>query len=181
MKKYIKIIFALAITAIFTTACDKQEDSFADEIFNDDNNYPYVSIQDVNEEIAYSGTGNNFWGFELVAENDGNQVRIIYRAQDPNIVNHQVYVGFDNNDSTAPLDSDVLIETITTFPTELVFTKEDVAAALGVPVTDLETGSVYFRGRSIDEDGNVVEDPSVFELFLTFERHAYFYEWPLDQ
>ena len=92
-----------------------------------------------------------------------------------------MFVGFDNDDASAPLDTDVLVATITTFPTELVFTKAAIAAALNVPVTDLETGSVYFRGRSADADGNVVDDPSVFEDFLAYERHAYFYEWPLAQ
>lgn len=180
MRRYLSILIVASITATFFVGCANDEPSFGDGIFNDSTNYPYVSIQDRNEDLEEI-VGNNFWGFSIVAEDDGNQIRISYDAQDPNIIDHKVYVGFDNDDASAPLDTDALIATITSFPTELVFTKADVAAALNVPVTDLETGSVYFRGRSVDADNNVVDNPAVFEDFLAFERHAYFYEWPLAQ
>jgi hypothetical protein len=180
MKRFLSICIATIITATFFVGCESDESSFGDEVFNDLTNYPYVSIQDRNEDLEEI-VGNNFWGFSIVAEEEGTQIRIVYDAQDPNITDHKVFVGFDNDDASAPLDTDVLVATITTFPTELVFTKAAIAAALNVPVTDLETGSVYFRGRSADADGNVVDDPSVFEDFLAYERHAYFYEWPLAQ
>ncbi len=179
MRRFLSIFIVASITATFFTGCADDEASFGDEIFNDLTNYPYVSIQDSNEDLE-DIVGNNFWGFSIVAEDDGNQIRIVYDTQDPNIIDHKIYVGFDS-DEAAPLATDALIATIASFPTELVFTKEDVAAALNVPVTDLETGSVFFRGRSVDTDTNVVDDPGVFEDFLAFERHAYFYEWPLAQ
>ncbi|MCH2490605.1 MAG: hypothetical protein MK211_10700 [Flavobacteriales bacterium] len=180
MKNYIKLILTICLVSIAFTGCEGDDSFFGDQIFNDDTRVPYVSIQDRNEDLE-DIVGNNFWSFQLTAENDGNQVRIEYDSQDNNIVSHEVYVGFDSNDSTAPLESDVLLATITSFPTELIFTKEAVANALNVPVSDLDTGSVYFRGRSRDADGNVVDDPSNLEAFLVFERHAYFYEWPLNQ
>ncbi len=180
MKRFLSIFLAASITATLFVSCEEDEPSFGDELFNDSTNYPYVAIQDRNEELD-GLEGNNFWGFSLIAEEDGAQVRIAFDADDENIIDHKVYVGTDSNSNSAPLDTDVLLATITSFPTELVFTKEDVASALGVPVSDLDSGSVYFRGRSVDEDGNVVDDPSVFEDFLAFERHAYFYEWPLAQ
>ncbi|MCW9036655.1 hypothetical protein [Altibacter sp.] len=180
MKKFSFLIICVILAGVSFSSCNNDETPFGDTIFNDLSNYPYVAIQDRNEDLE-GIIGNNFWDFTLVAEDNGNQVRIEYRSQDPNILSHEVYVGFDSNDSTAPLETDALLATITSFPAELIFTKQDVATALGVPVTDLETGSVYFRGRSVDADGHVVDDPSNFEDFLVFERHAYFYEWPLNQ
>lgn len=179
MKTHIKLFITLAFISLFSVSCE-DEGFFGDEIFNDETRAPYVSIQDRNEDLE-DITGNNFWGFELVAENNGNQVRVAYDSQDNNILSHQVYVGFDSNDETGPLETDALLATINSFPVELIFTKEQVATALNVPVSDLETGSVYFRGRSEDADGNILEDPTKLEAFLIFERHAYFYEWPLDQ
>ncbi|EDM43805.1 hypothetical protein SCB49_09445 [unidentified eubacterium SCB49] len=180
MKRFFSIFIAASITASLFVSCSEDEPSFGDEIFNDLTNYPYVAIQDRNEDLE-GLESNNYWSFSLIAEEGGTQVRVNFDADDPNIIDHKVYVGFDSNDASAPLDTDVLLTTITDFPTELVFTKAEVASALGVPVTDLETGSVYFRGRSIDADDNIVDDPSVFEDYLAYERHAYFYEWPLDQ
>jgi hypothetical protein len=176
MKKvtlFLYLSFAFALVG-----CEGDEPFFGDLIFNEDTKYPYVSIQDSNEDLEGIAS-NNFWGFTLVPENDGNQVRIVYSSDDTNILYHEIYVGFDSNDSTGPLESDVLLTTLESFPTELVFTKEDIATALDVPLEDLESGNVYFRGLSEDADGNIVSDPSVFELFLGFERHAYFYRWPL--
>ncbi len=178
MKKYIVQIVAIAFVALSLQSCGDDEGYLGQEIFNDSNNYPYVSIQDRNEDLD-SINGNNFWSFELTAENNGNQVRIAYDSQDPNIVSHDIIVGFD--DSVSPPKDGVVLTTITEFPTELVFTKNDIAAALNVPVSDVQTGSVYFGGRSIDGDNHIVENPDNFEDFLVFERHAYFYEWPLDQ
>lgn len=171
-------LFLYISFAFIFIGCEGDEPFFGDEIFNDDTNYPYVAIQDTNEDLE-GITANNFWSFVLTPENDGNQVRIVYSTQDPNILYHEIYVGFDSNDSTGPLESDVLLTTIESFPVELVFTKEDIATALEVPLEDLESGSVYFRGLSEDADGNIVADPSVFQTFLGFERHAYFYRWPL--
>lgn len=172
-------LFLYLSFAFLFVGCEGDEPFFGDEIFNDNTNYPYVAIQDRNEDLE-GITANNFWSFTLTPENDGNQVRIDYTTQDPNIIYHEIYVGFDSNDSTAPLDTDALLTTLESFPTELVITKDDVANALNVPVSDLDSGSVYFRGRSEDADGNIVDDPSVFQSFLGFERHAYFYEWPLN-
>lgn len=172
-------LFLYLSFAFILVGCDGDETFFGDQIFNEDTKYPYVSIQDTNEDLE-DISSNNFWGFTLVPENDGNQVRIVYSSDDTNILYHEIYVGFDSNDASGPLESDALIITLESFPTELVITKEDVANALNVPVSDLDSGSVYFRGKSEDEDGNIVDDPSVFELFLGFERHAYFYEWPLN-
>ena len=81
----------------------------------------------------------------------------------------------------SPPEDGVVLRTLTTFPTEIVITKQEIADALGVSVGDLATGSVFFGGRSVDADDHLVDDPNDFELFLFFERHAYFYEWVLDQ
>lgn len=178
MKNTIKYIALLFLGAFMLQSCNDDESFFAEDIFNDETKFPYVSIQDRNEDLD-SIPGNNFWSFQLIAENNGNQVRIAYDSQDTNILSHDILVGFDG--SVSPPEDGVLLRTLTNFPEEIIITKEDVATALGVAVTDLETGSVFFGGRSVDADGNTVDDPSVFELFLGFERHAYFYEWELDQ
>lgn len=178
MKTYFKYIFLGLAFSLFLTGCEGDETYFGETIFNDDTNFPYVGIFDLNEDLE-GITGNNFWGFELTPTEDGNAVEIRYDSQDPNISFHEVYVGFDSS-SDAPQDSDVLLTTIDFFPVDLTFTKEQIAQALGVTVEEMEAeGSVYFRGFSQDEDDNIVSDPNVFELFLGFERHAYFYEWPL--
>ena len=180
MKKYIKLIFALVITAGFIASCE-EEDSFRDEIFNDNTNYPYVAIEDPNEVIEYSATGNNFWFLDrsLVAEDDGNQVRINYDSQDPNIIQHQVIIGLDGNN--LPPQDGVVLATITQFPTQLIFTKDQVASALGMNVSDLEDDIIHFGGRSEDADGNVISSSENFEVFLADERHAYQYDWPFNQ
>ncbi len=176
--KNIKLILSIAFVAILLQSCNDDEVFFGDTIFNDQTNYPYVAIQDRNEDLD-SITGNNFWSFELISENNGNQVRIDYRSQDPNIVSHDIIVGFD--DTVSPPEDGVVLRTLTEFPTEIIITKQDIATALNVPLGDLETGSVFFGGLSIDEDGHIVSDPEKFEAFLIAERHAYFYEWELDQ
>lgn len=178
MKKYIKILFILPIAALVLQGCDGDDSFFADEIFNDASTYPYVSIQDRNEDLN-TAFGNNFWNFTLTPEADGTQVRIAYDSQDGNILSHQIYVGLSNTNG-APQDTDALLTTIESFPVELIFTVDQIATALGIPVADLDGDSVYFRGRSTDADSNVVDDAGVFEAFLTFERHAYFYQWPID-
>ncbi|WP_203293768.1 hypothetical protein [Luteirhabdus pelagi] len=178
MKKYFKHIVTAMVLLVTLSSCNDDEPFFGDEIFSDDAQYPYVGIQDRNEDLE-DIVGNNFWDFRLTAENNGNQVRIDYNSQDENIVSHDVIVGFDGN--TSPPEDGVVIATITEFPTELVFTKADIAAALNVSESDLDTGSVYFGGFSIDADDHVISDPSVLETFLIAERHAYFYEWPLNQ
>jgi len=177
----IKNITGLILAVLILSACEGDEPFFGtDTIFTDAANYPYVSIQDLNEDLE-DITGNNFWNFELTSEADGTQVRIEYDCQDPNVVSHSIFVGFENDDDVAPLPSDALVRTITTFPTVEVITKQDVAAALSVDISTLDSGSVYFRGSSMDADGNIVDNAGDFEDFLVFERHAYFYEWELDQ
>lgn len=175
--KYTYLIFAL-LTSISFQSCKSDEGFFAEQIFNDGTNFPYVSIQDRNEDLD-SIVGNNFWSFKLIAENNGSQVRVAFDSQDTNIVSHDIIVGFDGD--TSPPEDGIVLLTLTSFPTEIVITKDDIAIALGVPVSDLDTGSVFFGGRSVDADDHVVDDPINFELFLGFERHAYFYEWELDQ
>lgn len=179
MKKHFKYTLLSLVCSLFLISCDGDDSFFGEEIFNDETNFPFVSIFDLNEDLE-DIQGNNFWDFMLTEEVGGNQVRIRYDSQDTNIISHTIFVGFES-DSDAPLDTDEALTELSVFPVDLVITKEDVAAALNVPVTDLETGSVFFRGRSIDEDGNVVSDPNVFEDFLSFERHAYFYEWDFGQ
>ena len=178
MKKYITYIAIAVIGMLLCSSCNNDEGFFGEEIFNEETKYPYVSIQDRNE-ILDSLSGNNFWGFALISENGGNQVRIAFDSQDTNIESHDIIVGFD--DSISPPEDGVLLRTLVNFPDEIVITKQDLAAALDVSLESLESGSVFFGGRSNDTDGNVVDDPSVFELFLGFERHAYFYEWDLGQ
>lgn len=177
--KSIKYVLTLALTVFILQGCNKDKTFFGDTIFNFTTIWPYVSIQDRNEVYDYNSSGNNFWGFEITAENSGNQIRIEYRSQDPNIISHQILVGFDDNESP-PADG-VVIATITAFPTELIFSKQDIATALNVPIESLATGSVYFGGISTDADGHVLSDPNLLEDFLIQERHAYFYEWILDQ
>lgn len=176
MKNKFKIIFSITIVSILLTNC-KSEDTFSDGIFNDNTNYPYVSIQDRNEPLD-GNVGNNFWNFIITSENEGNQIRISYDSQDPNITSHEIIVGRDSANN--PPNDGVVIGTINSFPTELVITKADLAAALNEPIENFNSGSVWFGGRSIDADNHVVDDPANFEVFLTFERHAYDYRWILN-
>ena len=177
MKTYIKIA-AIVLTSMLFQYCSEDEGFFGEDIFNNETNYPYVSIQDRNEDLEEI-TGNNFWSFELTAEDDGNQVRIAYDSQDPNIISHDIIVGFDG--AVSPPEDGVVLMTLDSFPNEIVISKQDLANALSVNLEELETGSVYFGGLSRDEDGHQVTNPENFEDFLQFERHAYDYEWKLDQ
>jgi len=173
------IIVCIAVLGLLgLQSCSNDEGSFGDGIFNSDTKFPYVSIQDRNEDLD-SIVGNNFWSYELVSENGGDQVRIAYATQDDNIVSHDIIVGFDG--VANPPEDGVVLRTLTTFPTEIIITKQEIATALNVPVESLQTGSVFFGGKSVDADDHIVDDPNDFELFLFFERHAYFYEWILDQ
>lgn len=178
MKTYIKNILTAFVASFALVACEGDEPFFGEEIFNDDTLVPLVMIFDLNEDLE-NITGNNFWNFTLTPTEDGNSVEIRYDSQDTNILFHEVHVGFAS-DSDVPQEGDVILTTIESFPVDLTFTKEQVAAALGVTLDELEAeGSVFFRGFSRDADGNEVSDPNVFEDFLAFERHGYFYEWPL--
>jgi len=178
MKKY-TLYTLIAFSALVTfSACSSDDSYFGEEIFNDQTLYPYVSIQDRNEDLE-NIPGNNFWNFELTSENNGTQVRIAYDSQDTNIESHQILVGFD--DDVSPPEDGVLLRTITQFPIEIIITKQDIATALNIPVEDLNSGSVFFGGISTDSDGHIVNNPDVFEDFLIAERHAYFYEWDFNQ
>lgn len=178
MKTHIKHIILGLACSLFLVSCEGDEPGFGETIFNEDTLYPLVMIFDLNEDLE-NITGNNFWSFELTPTEDGNTVEIRYDSQDTNIEFHQIFVGFES-DVDVPQDSDVLLATVESFPTDLTFTKEQIATALGVTVDQLNAeGSVFFRGFSQDADGNIVSNPNIFEDFLDFERHAYFYEWPL--
>ncbi len=178
MKNKIKFIFGLLIISIIFANCKSDSDSFADTIFNFQTTHPYVSIVDLNEEIVFSATGNSFWSGTLTAENEGNQVRIIFESQDPNIVSHDIIIGRDAANS--PPDDGVLLRTITTFPTVIIITKQDLATALNEPIENFNSGIIRFGGISTDADGNVLQSSDDLELFLTFERNAYEYNWNLN-
>jgi len=176
--KNIKYIGFVLVAALAIISCESDEPYFGDLIYNDLANYPYVSIQDRNEDLDSLGGQNNYWGYELTPENNGTQVRIDYDSQDDNIVSHQIIVGLDG--STVPPADGVVLLTLTSFPTEIVITLGDIAGALGMTVEELQTNSsIVFGGRSIDEDGNIVDTDENFEDYLFYERHAYYYEWPL--
>lgn len=177
MKKINLILLFFASLVLFNGCKDDESLHFGEEAFGPDSVFPYVSIQDRNEDLE-DISGNNFWNFTLTPENEGSQVRIDYSTQDGNIVSHDIIVGLD--DSESPPADGVVLRTLTSFPQEIIITKEEVATALGISIEELESNSfIYFGGRSTDEDGNIIENDERFEAFLTSERHAYFYQWPL--
>jgi|SRR5690606_14102750 len=181
--KYISLV----IIAIAIVSCKSDELYFGDEIYNDKAVYPYVAIHDYNEDLDSLGGQNNYWSFELTPENNGTQVRIEYSTQDANIVSHMITVTLTSpvtmNCSAASFSSPTntsAVRTLTSFPTDEIITVEQVASALGVSAESLSGSTVYFGGRSIDADDNVVEEVNDFEDYVKCERHAYLYAWKID-
>lgn len=184
--KNIKYIISFVMITVLIISCKSDDPYFGEEVYNDLAVFPYVAIQDRNEDLTDFG-GNNFWSFELTPESNGNQVRIEFSTQDENIVSHEIGVTFSNPVTLgchlvifASPPNRVHLRTIYNFPTDEIITKEDVAAALGVSVADLSGTTVYFGGRSVDADGNVVEEVNDFEDYLKCERHAYLYLWDIE-
>ena len=163
----------------FLSSCD-DEGYKGEEIFNDATQAPYVYIWDQNEnDMQPGGNGNLFWSFELTPEpSDPNSVRLVFNSSDPKIASHDVTVGYYGGFFAPPV-SEVTLTTINSFPSEVTFTKDQIATALGITVADLDAeGLVLFSGTSKDVDGNEVTWPQVLnEVFLRWERHAYWYLW----
>lgn len=195
MKTYIKNILTAFVASFALVACEGDEPFFGEEIFNDDTLVPLVMIFDLNEDLE-NITGNNFWNFTLTPTEDGNSVEIRYDSQDVNIVSHEITVGLDGENlgfsggrcNFIVTKSNITLRTIEEFPSDIVITKEEVANALGLTIEELNAaGSVVFGGVSRNSQDQVIDlanddledDDLVFEDFLTCERHAYFYEWPL--
>lgn len=176
--KNIKYFSSLIVILAFL-ACKSDEAYFGDEIYNTKSVFPYVAIHDYNEDLDSLGGQNNYWSFILTPENNGNQVRVQYSTQDDNIIYHNIIVGL--NDSETPPPDGVVLKTLNTFPIDVVITIEEVAEALGMSVDELNTyPAIIFGGKSEDKDGNIVESTESFENFIFWERHAYYYEWPLN-
>jgi|SRR5690606_35649289 len=175
-QKYTTLILSLIFLGATFIGCT-EDNHVGDEIFNQDTIFPYVFLQDRNEDLD-GNTGNNFWSYNLTPENDGFQVRVDYGSQDVTIVKHDIIIGFDSANS--PPEDGVILRTITDFPSEIIITKDDLANALGVPLETLNSGTLYFGGRSENSAGQIVENPDDLEDFLVWERHAYYYRWNLS-
>jgi hypothetical protein len=77
-----------------------------------------------------------------------------------NVVKYDLYVRVrPGSGSDITLLSDYyLIKSITSFPVELKITKDDIATALQIPVTDLSTGDIFnFYAETFDAEGKKVD------------------------
>ncbi|MCY7360949.1 MAG: hypothetical protein LH629_02610 [Ignavibacteria bacterium] len=100
-------------------------------------------------------------------------------APSGNVAKFNLYVR--KYDGILPATEFKLVKTITSFPTDLSITPQDIATALGLQLTDLKFADVFrFYGESFDSNGNRADYYSLSAIVQTTISYKQAYRFVSD-
>ena len=140
MKKLISNVFLIMLASMLVVSCDKDESLDPRPVLVSGQ---FIKFDITSKIFNFVDINNTKFGGLLTTP--GNKVK-----------NYKLYVRM--SDAVNPANDFTLIKEISTFPTDLYFTPQDIATTLGIPLSDIKKGNTFeFYGVTFDEAGKRVD------------------------